>query len=97
MNGTISAYDKNGCLVRITKEEYESGNYDHESKDMVVCKNIETNEIVRVKKNEFDVNDKLVGHTKGKNLNPNTYHIFDNMGVVKFVVEGVNFVKFLKK
>lgn len=63
---TVSAKDKNGNVIRISKAEFDMLEDIHgQTKGLVTVRNIETNETLSVTQEEMKNNPKLVGVTKG--------------------------------
>jgi len=97
MNGNITAYNENGKFIRITKEEYLTGKYKHESTNKVSVKDKE-GKIFRVDKDDIRyTSGELVGVSKNIPYKKGFYFvIYDNKGNVKFECKSGFIIEFLR-
>lgn len=64
--GFVTCYNSNGTKIRVTTEEFKNNKtLVMHNKGMVKCKNINTNEILWIAKEDFYKNNNLVGILKG--------------------------------
>jgi len=95
-NGLITVLDKDGKQIRITNDEFKSGNYTSIYKGLISVKDTSGN-VFKIKPddNRF-INGELVGLTKGQNFNNTEYHIFDENNELKYKIINEDFIDFCK-
>jgi hypothetical protein len=94
-NGTVTAIDKNGNKVRITKEEFSTGKYKSIYSGTIGVRDKFGN-FFRVDKNDPRyLSGELVGNTRGRSFKTLKYKIFSENGELMFEVNDKNIKKFL--
>lgn len=95
-NGLITVKNKDGKQVRITKDEFKTGEFISIYKGLISVRDSDGN-VFKVKPNDKRfINGELVGLTKGKNFNETEYHIFDENNEIKYKIKNQDFVLFCK-